>query len=350
MPDFGVPRPITPSVLFAGGRNFSYLTAQPTVTFFAWQAANRAVLQPFEITTAYLVEGFGWANAGTVSGNVDAGIYTLDGVRLMSTGSVAQTGTGTTQIAAITPTLLMPGTYYLALAMDNTTGIIASQTWNQSDAHMVGVCNVASAFPLPSTLTPTFAAAARTPSCAIFGRSMTAPGIVNRIGVSPVLVLNPMCAVSIGIESLSMGNNSAPGGAAWPAADSAVFVPFSLERPWTFRRTLHYNSGAASGNQDLGIYTRGGHRIVSTGSFAASGANAAQIGTIAETTLPPGAYYMAMACSNTSSKGAVAGMSIAEARMLGVMEMASAMPLPATATLTAATNAVIPMICFDQRS
>lgn len=346
MADFGVPRPVTPSVLFSGGRHFSAVTGSGTLGF-AWQSANRAVLMPFEIQTEYLVEAFGWINGGTVSGNVDAGIYTLDGVRLMSTGSVAQSGTSTTQIEAITPTLLPPGTYYLALAMDNTTGGIPVVNYSASDAHMFGFVNVDSSFPLPSTLTPAFAAVGRVPACGIYGRSMAA---TPRVGLTPVLVLSPLSLVSVGLESLSMGNSGATSSSAWPSGNRALFVPFAIERPWTARKTVHWNASTTDGNMDIGIYTRDGRRIVSTGSFVASGANAAQVNAIAETTLAPGSYYMAMATNGTRSKGVISGISVAEARMLGVMEMDTAMPLPATATLSPVSTAIVPIICFDSRS
>lgn len=91
----------------------------------AWPAANRAIYVPFLLertVTAYLI---GWLNGTTVNNGVndmDVGIYSESGTRLVSQGgTITQTPVSTTQTADITDTVLRPGVYYLAMCVSNTT-------------------------------------------------------------------------------------------------------------------------------------------------------------------------------------------------------------------------------------
>jgi len=87
-----------------------------------WPAANRALYMPFMVevaVTAYLIA---WQNGSTISGNLDVGIYSVTGARLVSTGSIAHSGASTVQTGNIADTVLTPGVYYVAMNVDNTTG------------------------------------------------------------------------------------------------------------------------------------------------------------------------------------------------------------------------------------
>lgn len=119
----------------------------------AWPSANKAYYIPISVFSKITVVKMLVINGGTVSGNIDVGIYDAGGARLVSSGSTAQTGTNVIQEFNITDITLSPGLYYLACAMDNTTGIL--EVWNPNAAIMrsAGVCEQASAFALPSTAT-----------------------------------------------------------------------------------------------------------------------------------------------------------------------------------------------------
>lgn len=123
-----------------------------------WTAANRAIFVPFRLTRAKPVTKLFAHNGATASGNLDIGIYTIDGTRIVSTGSVAQSGTNVCQVIDITDTLLGDGDYYLALAMDGTTGTVFRAAPQATRLRTAGVLQQASAFPLPATAT--FAAVA----------------------------------------------------------------------------------------------------------------------------------------------------------------------------------------------
>jgi hypothetical protein len=119
----------------------------------AWPSANRAIFVPFEVPVARRVYGLWCNNGGTANGNVDIGIYDLDGNRLVSTGSTAQTGTSVIQLISVTLNL-SPGTYMIALALSSATGTttrFSVPSVQAMQAH--GVRTVDTAFPLPSTVT-----------------------------------------------------------------------------------------------------------------------------------------------------------------------------------------------------
>lgn len=119
-----------------------------------WPSANRALFIPVVVPCRVTVFQLGWYNGATASGNVDAGIYDLAGNRLVSTGSIAQAGVSALQLVDTTDTVLPPGNYFLALAMDNITGTIFSS--GPGSQHLLRACGVqeqATAFALPSTAT-----------------------------------------------------------------------------------------------------------------------------------------------------------------------------------------------------
>jgi hypothetical protein len=119
----------------------------------AFIAANRAMYQPFRLTRSFLVQVLGILNGGTVSGNIDVGIYDVAGTRLVSSGSTPQAGTSAVQSFNVTDTWIGPGLFYHAVAMDNATGQLSrvGPTTNVNIA--LGLAQEASAFPLPANAT-----------------------------------------------------------------------------------------------------------------------------------------------------------------------------------------------------
>lgn len=120
----------------------------------AWPANDRAFFVPFTISEPITIQRMFIWNV-TASGNIDLGIYSLDGTRLGSTGSTALVGNNTTQGVALS--LSLPaGTYYMA-ASCSTTGYTAAI---QSSALILfvqgrggGAVQMDTAFPLPATAT-----------------------------------------------------------------------------------------------------------------------------------------------------------------------------------------------------
>lgn len=138
-----------------------------------WPSANRALFFPFYLGARMTATKIAWINGAAVSGNCDAGIYDLAGTRLVSSGSTAQAGTSAIQTVDITDTILSPGTYYMALAVDNTTAAFMRVGPNALLLAGAGVAQMATAFPLPDPATLAVVAAAYLPYMGVSFRTVT---------------------------------------------------------------------------------------------------------------------------------------------------------------------------------
>lgn len=118
-----------------------------------YPTANLAIYIPFVIDEPLTVQRLFWANGTVASGNVDIGVYSVDGTRLVSSGSTAQSGPNAHQSVDVTDTLLGRGVYYIGVSMDNTTGTLFRRNAAANDNKIVGCAQEASAFPLPATAT-----------------------------------------------------------------------------------------------------------------------------------------------------------------------------------------------------
>lgn len=117
----------------------------------SWPSANLAIYVPFYVAEALRVRSLS-APCESSSGNGDVGIYAYDGTRIVSSGSFAFSGFDM-NTRNITDTELQPGIYYLALVCDNATNAALRFTPGVQNIRMAGICQEASAFPLPSTAT-----------------------------------------------------------------------------------------------------------------------------------------------------------------------------------------------------
>jgi hypothetical protein len=119
----------------------------------AWPASNDALFVPFTLPQATLIKRLFVVNGAAVSGNIDVGIYSESGARIVSTGSTAQSGTSTLQFFDITDLVIGPGRFYLAVALDNTTGTLFRASLTVPRAQALGLAKQATAFALPATAT-----------------------------------------------------------------------------------------------------------------------------------------------------------------------------------------------------
>lgn len=138
--------------------------------------------------------------------------------------------------------------------------------------------------------------------------------------------------------------------AAWPSANTAYFVPFALGSPFIARKMAFGCGTTAGGNCDVGIYDTEGNRIVSSGATARS-ASSEVIVDITDTYLDRGIYYMAMSHDGTNNivfvtPSGTSPVPLQKARLAGVVQMASAYVLPATATFAAVSSAIIPSVAI----
>lgn len=141
-----------------------------------------------------------------------------------------------------------------------------------------------------------------------------------------------------------------------PSANLAKYMPIYLPFTYPVRRVFWINgSSVTSVNADFGIYSADGTCLYSTGSVVCSGASALQYTTASPTlVLPGGWYYFAkVVSSSTSNRGGWGATALARQidyeRLGGILQQASALPLPANMTGVAVANAIFP-ICGITRT
>jgi len=158
--------------------------------------------------------------------------------------------------------------------------------------------------------------------------------------------INRVCPTSFvmtGVGSSTMGS------AIWTTANLALFFPFVLTGRHTYVRACVCNGTAVSGNFDIGVYSRTGTRLFSTGAQAQAGISQIQPITVSWT-LDPGDYYMALVFNNivaTCSRTSPAAASLATT---GCKQMATAYVLPTTATLVDTTTSYVPVFGISEKS
>lgn len=165
--------------------------------------------------------------------------------------------------------------------------------------------------------------------------------------VGPVTphIIHPWSDISMMNELQGNGAGVPSGGAVWPAANDAIFVPFCIfDETVTIARVWWYNGTAVAGNVDVGVYDTNGTKLFSSGAIAQAGTSAPQSTDITDYVLGPGAYYMGISCSSASATiFRSAGVDVQMERLMGMFKMASAHVLPATATFAAVDAAYVPL-------
>lgn len=173
------------------------------------------------------------------------------------------------------------------------------------------------------------------------------PDFPTKLKVINSIVISPQAPECIGV---ACAMDTSPTSAAWPSANRAIFVPFNVYHTLTIVQMLVFNGATASGNIDVGLYDLGGARLVSIGSTAQAGTSAYQAFDITDTTLNPGQYYMGVALDNATGTLNRWSANAAEWRGLGLQQMASAFPLPATATFALVASAYLPWVMASRRT
>lgn len=144
-----------------------------------------------------------------------------------------------------------------------------------------------------------------------------------------------------------------PGSQNW-VANLAVYIPFQLPYPYQVARLWWINGNTVTTtNVDMGIYTADGTRLYSTGSTTQTPASQPQYAAVSghlvlDARTP---YYLAWTCDNTTARSFSMNISTAAiGRGAGLLEQASALPLPATATFAAFTTQVFAPVCGVTRT
>lgn len=118
-----------------------------------WPIANACVGVPFTLNEPFIVRKLFAANGAVVSGNIDVGVLTSEGNLIVSAGATAQAGALALQSFTIAATTLVPGRYFMAIGLNNTTGTLLRRGPNTGTMGRVGILT----FPLPAISTFTTA-------------------------------------------------------------------------------------------------------------------------------------------------------------------------------------------------
>lgn len=140
--------------IFTGDGRASLLLPKTAHAEQAWPSANRAIFVPFRINAPITVYFMWIINGFTANGNVDAGIYALDGTRIDSVGGVAATGFYGIQRFTMNNKVIGPGQYYMALSRSSTSNTHFAYIPTQTpQLRILGGLQMAAAYPLPAIAT-----------------------------------------------------------------------------------------------------------------------------------------------------------------------------------------------------
>lgn len=157
----------------------------------------------------------------------------------------------------------------------------------------------------------------------------------------------------------SVGYERAPGGTGTPAsttwvANLAIYCPIILPFNYPVRRMFWLNgTSVASTNMDIGVFTADGTRLYSSGSTAGSGATTVQYVTPSTPFMmyADTVYYIGYSNSGTTNRSFGASVTAAaQGRFTGILEQASALPLPATATFASLSSIALFPVCGITRT
>lgn len=172
-------------------------------------------------------------------------------------------------------------------------------------------------------------------------------------------MLTPWSYESLGVE-LRPIHNASPASAVYTTTGVAIYVPFALAEPETFKKAGWINGAtvAAANNIDVGIYddtgTGGspGARLVSTGATAQGTASVLQTVDTTDTVIPgPGRFYLAFMHTWPTTQGTFICIvaTAPKCQYMAIMTQASLTALPTTATAIKNTTwTTIPVFGFSR--
>lgn len=171
------------------------------------------------------------------------------------------------------------------------------------------------------------------------------PNIWDILGLVDVTI-TPQSPCSLNVQDTDL----APASATYPAADRALFYPVRLSQPVLVKVLYWVNGATVAGNVDVGIYDEAGTRLLSTGSTAQATVSVLQQVNVTDTLIGPGLFYLAIAASLATATFLSQNAAADTMLQAGVAQMATAMPLPATATLEKMVSVYKPLFGASLRA
>jgi hypothetical protein len=151
--------PVWGSPTVTDGLTRSFFAAVTPIST-AWTTANDAILIPFRVSSPVtFAETFFITGTTPGTANFDLGIYGEDFTRIASLGATACVNTTDAVMPAgggafSTPVTLTRGRYYMAMSAAATSITVRAETYSNSVCRAIGMQKMASAHPLPATITP----------------------------------------------------------------------------------------------------------------------------------------------------------------------------------------------------
>ena len=154
----------SPSGLFEATRSYGLQTFGASITW----VANLAIYTPVEIPYWYPVRRVYWVNGSVVGSSTCFAIYSANGTRIYTTGSVVTAGASAPQYVTPTEFWLPPGRYYFGVSNSGTTNTMwGSTAINFIGLRLGGLQQEAAALPLPALWTPAACANSLLPMCGV---------------------------------------------------------------------------------------------------------------------------------------------------------------------------------------
>jgi hypothetical protein len=136
----------------------------------------------------------------------------------------------------------------------------------------------------------------------------------------------------------------------YPTTNLCIAVPFEIAGSFLVRKVFWFNGTTAGTNSvDVGVYEESGKLIVSGGGTLSSGASATQEVDVADTQLKAGRYWLAYSQNGTTATPMMSTNAAGLTRAMGVAQMATAYPLPATFVPAVHVNGNIPLMGISSR-
>lgn len=159
------------------------------------------------------------------------------------------------------------------------------------------------------------------------------PDFPSQSSPTPLLI-NSQSKFCAGWMVSTVAGSLDPAATTW-VAKLVQYIPFAIPFPYPLKRFFWLNGSVnTTSNVDMGIYTRGGQKLASTGSTVMGTVSAIQYAVPTATMiLTPGIYYLAWTCDNTTTRANCVGGAALAGEMYGlVQETTGSFGLPATMT------------------
>lgn len=165
------------------------------------------------------------------------------------------------------------------------------------------------------------------------------------MGQTPIISSHDMLRVSF-LMSATTANT------AYPAANLAVYVPFTLETPATAYETwVQTGTLTTSNGTEIGVYDSSGTRLFTTATTIATASDTINSSGMTDYVLDRGTYYLGFGCDGTRNfqcSALAAGLY----ESMGCLEQTglTGANLPSTMTGVAYTRALLPLFGLNLRA